>query len=78
MSFVFPSVFRGPPIGTTGDGWRPNSVKRRRGWRPVLLLVGRVGLLEVLLILGLALAPVLIALAVALWARLAGERRDQA
>lgn len=44
----------------------------------VSLLVGRVGLGEVLLVLGFALVPIVIALAVALWARLTGDDGAQA
>lgn len=41
-----------------------------------VLFVGRVGWLEVALIAGLALAPVLVTLAVALWVRLTRSAGD--
>lgn len=44
---------------------------------PFGLAVGRVGLFEVLLIAALALAPVAIAIAVALWVRLLGDGQDR-
>lgn len=60
-----------PALGCPGK----NDKAAGRG-EHVPLLVGRVGLLEVLLIAGLALAPVVIAIVITLWARLRGEQRD--